>query len=125
MADRIELKGLECFGYHGVFDHEKQQGQKFIVYLTCWLDFKEAAATDDLEKTVSYADLADIAADIVEGPARDLIETVAIEIADKIMASDPLLFAVEVTVHKPDAPIERTFRDVSVVARRSRKTERR
>lgn len=125
MADRIELKGLECFGYHGVFDHEKRDGQKFIVDLTCWLNFQEAAATDDLEKTVSYADLADIAADIVEGPARDLIETVATEIADKIMASDPILYTVEVTVHKPDAPIERTFHDVSVVARRSRKTERR
>src|SRR5699024_11802621 len=105
MADRIELKGLECFGYHGVFDHEKQQGQKFIVDLTCWLDFKEAAATDDLEKTVSYADLADIAADIVEGPARDLIETIAIEIADKIMASNPLLFFKEDTEHKQESMI--------------------
>ena len=124
MADRIELKGLECFGYHGVFDHEKRQGKKFIVDLTCWMDFQEAAATDDLAKTVSYADLADIAAEIVEGPARDLIETVATEIAEKIMASAPILFAVEVTVHKPDAPIERTFHDVAVVARRSRKTER-
>src|SRR5699024_12804052 len=112
MADRIELKGLECFGYHGVFNHEKRDGQKFIVDLTCWLDFKEAAATDDLEKTVSYADLADIAADIVEGPARDLLETVAIEIADKIMASDPILFAVGLTVHKPDAAVRRTFRHV-------------
>src|SRR5699024_7388789 len=125
MADRIELKSLECFGYHGVFDHEKRDGQKFIVGLTCWLNFQEAAATDDLEKTVNYADLADIAADIVEGPARALIETVATELADTTMPGHPHLNAVEVTVHKPDAPSERTFHDVSVVARRSRKTERR
>src|SRR5699024_9346386 len=124
MADRIELKGLECFGYHGVFDHEKRQGQKFIVALTCWMDFQEAAATDDLAKTVSYADLAVIAAEIDEGHASDLIDTVATENAEKIMASGLILFAVEVTVHKTDAPIERTFHDVAVVARRSRKTER-
>lgn len=124
MADRIELNGLECFGYHGVFDHEKRDGQKFIVDLTCWSSFKKAAATDDLSETVSYADLAELAANIVEGPARDLIETVASEIAEKIMADFAALYAVEVTVHKPDAPIERTFRDVSVVARRSRKSER-
>src|SRR5699024_8955091 len=110
--------------YHGVFDHEKRQGQKFIVDLTCWMDFQEAAATDDLAKTVSYADLADIAAEIVEGPARDLIETVATEIAEKIMASAPILFAVELTVHKAGAPSGRTLHEVAVVARRTRKTGR-
>lgn len=119
MADRIELKGLECFGYHGVFPEEKREGQPFIVDLTCWLDFRDAG--DDLNNTVSYAELADVAAVIVEGPARDLIETVANEIADTVMERFARLLAVEVTVHKPHAPIPRTFADVAVVARRSRK----
>lgn len=122
MADRIELTGLECFGRHGVFDWEKEQGQPFIVDITCWLDFTAAQATDDLSETVDYGQLATIAAAIVEGPAQDLIETVAVNIAHQIMSSYQILHAVEVTLHKPKAPLGRAFSDVAVVARRSRKT---
>lgn len=120
MADRIELKGLECFGHHGVFDFEKEQGQPFIVDVTCWMDFSAAGASDDLSDTVDYGELALLVADIVEGPARDLIETVATEAADALMARFAELHAVEVSIHKPKAPIPRTFADVAVIARRSR-----
>lgn len=121
MADRIELTGLECFGYHGVFAEEKRTGQPFIVDITCWLNFAEAAADDDLTKTINYAELAEVAAEVVEGPARDLIETVATDVANAAMRRFEELYAVEVTIHKPNAPIPRTFGDVAVVARRSRK----
>ena len=121
MADRIELTGLECFGYHGVFDEEKRTGQPFIVDITCWLNFAEAAADDDLTKTINYAELAEVAAEVVEGPARDLIESVATDVANAAMRRFEELYAVEVTIHKPKAPIPRTFGDVAVVARRSRK----
>ncbi|AGF73447.1 dihydroneopterin aldolase [Corynebacterium halotolerans] len=121
MADRIELTGLECFGHHGVFEHEKRDGQTFLVDVTCWLDFAEAAADDDLARTVNYGELAELAHDIVTGAPRDLIETVAAEIADTVIVRFDRLHAVEVTIHKPEAPIPRTFRDVAVVARRSRK----
>lgn len=119
MADRIELTGLECFGYHGVFEEEKKTGQPFIVDVTCWLD--TAGIEDDLSRTVNYAELADVAAGIVEGPSRDLIETVAAEVAETAMERFEILHAIEVTIHKPKAPIPRTFEDVAVVARRSRK----
>ncbi|MEM5986488.1 dihydroneopterin aldolase [Corynebacterium guaraldiae] len=119
MADRIELTGLECFGYHGVFEEEKKTGQPFIVDVTCWLD--TAGIEDDLSRTVNYAELADVAANIVEGPSRDLIETVAAEVAETAMQRFEILHAIEVTIHKPKAPIPRTFTDVAVVARRSRK----
>ncbi|MFG6302940.1 dihydroneopterin aldolase, partial [Corynebacterium hesseae] len=119
MADRIELTGLECFGYHGVFEEEKKTGQPFIVDVTCWLD--TAGIEDDLNRTVNYAELADVAANIVEGPSRDLIETVAAEVAETAMKRFEILHAIEVTIHKPKAPIPRTFADVAVVARRSRK----
>ncbi|OFO97459.1 dihydroneopterin aldolase [Corynebacterium sp. HMSC034H07] len=119
MADRIELTGLECFGYHGVFEEEKKTGQPFIVDVTCWLD--TAGIGDDLSRTVNYAELADVAADIVEGPSRDLIETVAEEVAETAMQRFEILHAIEVTIHKPKAPIPRPFADVAVVARRSRK----
>ncbi|MCQ9331135.1 dihydroneopterin aldolase [Corynebacterium phoceense] len=121
MADRIELTGLECFGYHGVFEEEKRTGQPFIVDITCWLNFAEAAADDDLTKTINYAELAEVAAEVVEGPARDLIEAVATDVANAAMRRFEELYAVEVTIHKPKAPIPRTFGDVAVVARRSRK----
>ena len=122
MADRIELTGLECFGYHGVFEEEKKTGQPFIVDVTCWLD--TAGIEDDLSRTVNYAELADVTANIVEGPSRDLIETVAEEVAETAMQRFEILHAIEVTIHKPKAPIPRTFADVAVVARRSRKSMR-
>ncbi|MCJ7859038.1 dihydroneopterin aldolase [Corynebacterium kalidii] len=121
MADRIELTGLEAYGYHGVYDFEKEQGQKFIVDLVVWTDFTDAVADDDIGRTISYVDLADIAVGIVSGPSKDLIETVSASIADAVNEVEGVL-AVEVTVHKPDAPIHHPFSDVRVVARRSHKT---
>lgn len=119
MADRIELTGLRVRGNHGVFEHERRDGQEFIVDLVLWVDSRPAAASDDLNDTVDYGALAQRAHDIVAGEPRNLIETVAAEIADDI-AADEKVYAVEVTVHKPSAPIPLTFADVAVIARRSR-----
>ena len=118
MADRIELTGLKATGYHGVFDHEKRDGQEFSVDITCWLPFPD---TDHVEDTVHYGKLAEIAYRTLTGPAYDLIETVAGLIADEAMLAFPLLHAIEVTVHKPHAPIPHDFADVAVVRRRNRK----
>jgi 7,8-dihydroneopterin aldolase/epimerase/oxygenase len=123
VTDRIELTGLRVRGHHGVFDHEKRDGQDFVVDITLWIDLAEAAATDDLTKTVHYGELAEMAAGIVAGPPRDLIETVSAEIADTVM-KDERVHAVEVTLHKPHAPIPLDFADVAVVARRSRRKGR-
>ncbi|MBO0680764.1 dihydroneopterin aldolase [Mycolicibacterium sp. S2-37] len=120
MADRIELRGLTIRGNHGVFDHERRDGQDFVIDITVWIDLARAAETDDLVDTVDYGGLAKRAADIVAGPPRNLIETVAAEIADDAM-DDERIHAVEVVVHKPQAPIPLTFSDVAVVARRSRR----
>lgn len=120
MTDRIELRGLKVFGYHGVFDHERRTGQEFSIDLTVWLDLHTAAASDRLEDTLDYGHLAQRVAAIVSGPPRNLIESVAGAIADDVMA-DSRVHAVEAVVHKPDAPIDLEFRDVAVVARRSRK----
>lgn len=120
MTDRIELRGLRVRGNHGVFDHERRDGQDFVIDVTVWIDLATAAGSDDLTDTYDYGALAQCAADIVAGPARNLIETVAAEIADQVMG-DERVHAVEVTVHKPDAPIPLSFADVAVVARRSRR----
>lgn len=123
MADRIELRGLRVRGNHGVFDHERVDGQDFIIDITLWLELRIAAASDDLADTVDYGALAQRAHDVVAGTPRNLIETVGAEIADDIMG-DERIHATEVVVHKPSAPIPLTFDDVAVVTRRSRKSQR-
>ena len=120
MADRIELRGLTVRGRHGVFEHERGDGQEFVIDITVWLDLVDAAASDNLSDTYDYGVLAQRAAGIVAGPPRNLIETVAGEIAEDVM-NDERVHAVEVVVHKPQAPIPQTFTDVAVVARRSRR----
>jgi len=120
MADRIELRGVRVRGHHGVFEHERREGQDFVVDLVLWTDFAAAAASDDLADTVDYGALALLVRDVVAGEPRNLVETVASEIADAVMRREDV-HAVEVTVHKPQAPIEVAFADVAVVARRSRK----
>lgn len=119
MTDRIELRGLRVRGFHGVFDHERRDGQDFVVDITVWTDLRPAAASDDLADTLDYGALAQQAAAVIAGAPRQLIETVAAEIADGVLA-DERVHAVEVTVHKPSAPIPLDFADVAVVARRER-----
>ncbi len=88
--------------------------------MTVWIDLAWAAESDELADTYDYGDLAQLAADIVAGPPRNLIETVGGEIADRVM-QDERVHAVEVVVHKPRAPIPQQFADVAVVVRRSRR----
>ncbi|MDR3659257.1 MAG: dihydroneopterin aldolase [Mycobacterium sp.] len=120
MADRIELRGLTVRGHHGVFEHERRDGQDFVVDITVWIDLVAAALSDELADTLDYGELAQRAAAIIAGPPRNLIETVSAEIADSVMA-DHRVHAVEVVLHKPEAPIPLSFKDVAVVARRSRR----
>jgi dihydroneopterin aldolase len=120
MTDRITLTGLRVPGRHGVFEQERRDGQDFLVDITVWIDLDRAAETDELSDTMHYGELAERAAAIVAGPPRNLIETVAAEIAEDVMR-DARAHAVEVTVHKPSAPIPLSFTDVAVTARRSRR----
>jgi len=121
MADRITLTGLRVQANHGVYDHEKRDGQEFVVDVTVWLELSEAAKTDKVTDTLDYGEMATRVAAIVGGPSRDLIETVATEVAEDLMRWAAGLHAVEVTIHKPAAPIPLPFDDVAVTIRRSRK----
>lgn len=120
MADRIQLTGLRVRGRHGVFAHERRDGQDFLVDATLWLDSRLAAASDELADTVDYGGLAERIAAVVGGEPVNLIETLAARLAELCMA-DERVIAAEVTVHKPHAPIAREFADVAVTARRSRR----
>lgn len=118
-GDRLSVQGIECFAHHGVFDFEKRKGQVFLVDLTLGIDTRPAADSDDLRDTVNYGTLVDSVKAAVESDPVDLIETVAQRIADVCLSDDRVLWS-EVTLHKPDAPIEATFRDVALTILRRR-----
>ena len=117
--DEIALTGLRAMGYHGVFPEERVEGQLFIVDVVLHLSLEAAASGDDLASTVHYGELADRVVKAVERDPVDLIETVAERVA-QIALSYPIVEEVAVTVHKPSAPIEVPFSDVSVTIRRGR-----
>lgn len=123
VGDRVELRGLRVRGRHGVFAHERRDGQDFVVDVVAWLDLRAAARSDDLADTLDYGALARRAAAIVAGDPCDLVETVAGRIADSVL-TDPRVRAVEVTLHKPQAPIPLEFADVAVVVHRTRPVPR-
>lgn len=115
-SDRITLTGLKAHGYHGVFDFEKREGQDFVVDVVLHTDHAVAGASDQLEHTANYAEVAQIVADRVTGEPFDLIEALAWAIAGDLLH---MAQSVEVTVHKPHAPIDQEFQDVSVTVRRA------
>jgi len=117
--DTIRLTGVSATGYHGVFDHERREGQTFVVDLVIELDTRRAAATDDLDHTLNYGTLAEQVVAVLRGEPANLIETVAERIAATVLAH-PQAYGVEVTVHKPQAPITVPFGDVEVRVRRDR-----
>jgi dihydroneopterin aldolase len=121
--DEIALTGLTVFGRHGVYEHERENGQEFHVDLRLRLSLAPAAASDDVRDTVHYGELAEKVAAVVAGEPVDLIETLAERIAD-VALEDIRVQSVSVTVHKPHAPIPLTFRDVSITVHRSRRTDR-
>ena len=117
--DRIAIHGLSAHAFHGVYEAERRLGQTFRVDAVLELDTAPAAADDDLERTVNYAELARALHSVLTGEPVDLLETLAQRLAD-VCLEDPLVDAVEVTVHKPEADLGVPFDDVTVSIRRER-----
>jgi dihydroneopterin aldolase len=117
--DRIGVRGITAHAHHGVYDWERERGQTFTVDVVLELDTRAAAAGDDLERTVNYAELSRGLYAILTGEPVDLLETLAQRMADACLANS-LVDAVEITVHKPDAELGVPFDDVTVAIRRER-----
>jgi 7,8-dihydroneopterin aldolase/epimerase/oxygenase len=115
--DKITLTGLRVRGRHGVFPHERAEGQDFIIDAVLWLDTRPAAQTDDLARTADYGAVADQLAAIVAGEPVALIETLAQRLAEQCLTV-PGVRATEITVHKPAAPVAQLVTDISVTIRR-------
>lgn len=116
----ISLTGLRARGYHGVLDHERATGQTFIVDVQFDLDISQAAASDDVAATVNYAEVAAVVEQIITGEPVNLIETLAVTMADAILAKFASINSVDVTVNKPQAPIPADFSNVAVLVTRDR-----
>ena len=115
--DRIDLTGIGGWGFHGVHDDERENGQRFVVDVSLGLNLSAAAATDDLGRTVDYGDLAEGVHEVIAAEPLQLIESVAQRVMDLCLGYPPVLWA-SVTVHKPMAPIQVPFADVSVTIER-------
>ncbi|TDK24686.1 dihydroneopterin aldolase [Arthrobacter crusticola] len=117
--DSVSLTGISAIGHHGVFDFERRDGQPFLVDVVLHLDLRPAGTSDDLTRTAHYGEVAELVSSIIAGKPFQLIEALAETIAAEILARYPVE-TVDVTVHKPKAPIPVPFGDVAVTLHRSR-----
>lgn len=116
--DEIEITGIRAFGRHGVYEHERRDGQEFVVDVRIFLsDSGRDGGSDDVVDTVHYGEVAEEVVAIVGGEPVNLIETLAARIADAVLRREHVRI-VRVTVHKPSAPIPVPFDDVRVTVTR-------
>lgn len=120
MADLIRLAGVRGRGFHGVFEHERRDGQEFVVDVELEADLSWAGASDALADTVNYGEIGALALAHIEGQPLDLIEALAERIAADVLGQHRLVDEVRVTVHKPQAPVGVPFGDVTVTVMRRR-----
>ncbi|MBQ9180076.1 MAG: 2-amino-4-hydroxy-6-hydroxymethyldihydropteridine diphosphokinase [Firmicutes bacterium] len=118
--DYIKVKGVKVFAHHGVIPQERASGQEFIVDVTMGTRTWKAAAADELEKTIDYGAVCEKIVAFMEGNQYKLIETCAERLADKLLRETDGLSEITVEIHKPNAPIEADFEDVSVCITRKK-----
>lgn len=119
MNDRIDLTGIEVYAKHGVLDQEQERAQVFLVDVTAYMDLSVPGKSDDLADALDYSTLAFEVREAVGSESNKLIEAVAARVADAVMAHHQVTKSC-VTIHKPDAPMDVVFGDVSVTIERSR-----
>jgi len=120
VSDKMILTGIEVFGYHGCTIEEQKLGQKFLVDVELDLDLSKSGKSDELSDTVDYSKVIAQVEKIVGGKPRILIETVAEEIAEKILADFELVEGVTITLHKPNAPLNFKYVDAAIKIYRKR-----
>lgn len=120
MMDKIIIKDLEFFAYHGVNEEEKIQGQRFVLDITCYLDLSVPCETDNVEDTVSYAKIIKKVREVFTAEKYDLLEKAAMVVMRSIFDSFPEICECDILLKKPDAPIKADFSYVAVEIRRTR-----
>lgn len=120
MMDKIIIKGLQIFAYHGVNPEEKVNGQNFVLDIVAYKDLKKAGATDNLDDTVSYAKILKMALRVFNEDKYDLLEKVAQRVAEQIFLEFEPINKVDICLKKPDAPIKAEFEYVAIEISRTR-----
>ena len=120
MSDQIFLTGIEGFGYHGLFDHERQNGQDFFVDVALSVDLTAASKSDEISDTVNYAEITNLVVSHITTEPVNLIEKLAGRIADHILKDHAKVLVATVTVHKPQAPVDAVLKDIAVQVTRKR-----
>lgn len=109
--DRMECAGITIWAHHGVFDHERRDGQEFLIDLVWWQDMGTAAETDNVNNAIDYGQVSSLAAEVAGNEPADLIETVARRVLSALLDRFPMDYA-QVRIHKPHAPLDVQFGDV-------------
>lgn len=112
--DKIILNNMQFYGFHGLLPEENKLGQRFNVDVELFVNLEIAGKTDDMNDSIDYSQAYESVRDIVEGEAKNLIETVADRIAQELFTSFDLLQACTVRVIKPDPPIAGHYESVAV-----------
>jgi len=120
MSDQIVLTGIHGFGYHGLFEQERKDGQDFFVDLILSVDLNAASQSDSIADTVNYSEITDLVVEEITSNPVNLIEKLAARIAERVLNQHVKVSSVTVTVHKPQAPVAAQLKDIAVVVTRSR-----
>ncbi len=120
MSDQIFLTGIAGFGYHGLFDHERQNGQNFFVDVALTVDLTAASKSDEISDTVNYAEITNLVVTHITTEPVNLIEKLAGRIADHILKDHAKVLEATVTVYKPQAPVDEVLKDIAVQVTRKR-----
>lgn len=118
--DKIIIKGLKIYAYHGVNPEEKTEGQNFVLDITCFSDLSKPCISDDVDDTVSYAKIIKLVKKVFTAESYDLIEKAAEIVADAILDNYSDVNSVNVVLKKPEAPIKADFEYVAVDITRCR-----
>ena len=118
MADLIQIKGIKGFGYHGVFEAERANGQDFYVDVDLEVDLTRASVSDEVNDTINYSEVTDLVMEEITTNPVALIEKLAGRIAERIKITFTQASLVTVTVHKPQAPVDAEVKDISVTISR-------
>ena len=120
MSDQIVLTGIHGFGFHGLFEQERKDGQDFFVDLTLSVDLGAASTSDAITDTVNYAEITELVVEEITSNPVNLIEKLAARIAERVLNQHLKVDSITVTVHKPQAPVAAQLKDIAVVVTRSR-----
>lgn len=112
--DKIFIKGLELYGYHGVNKSERTIGQRFILNITCWYNMNKICVDDKIENGVNYSDVVNVVRNVFLAGNNNTLERTAQVISDAIFKNFQNVKKTEITIEKPDAPIKANFESVGV-----------